>query len=168
MKILFFAVAVLTLCSCQSVRSNDPSSLAFDIPKGSTLTLNKPLPIGSGNTHVIIQAGEITTEKNKDLYNISCSFQMKAFGPRTITPDTFNISRTEDGREQASGPTIIRYYTEVYLQSDRNQDIIKLECSAWGDRRDGNFEVSHMQKALGDYFSFSFPEITNSNNAPKP
>ena len=83
---------------------------------------------------------------------------MKAFGPRTVKPDTFEIRRTEDGQEQASGPYIVHYYTEVYLYSEHNSDIIKLVCSVWADRLDGSFPVSEMQKALGDYFSFNFPE----------
>jgi len=158
-KTLIIATCLL-VSSCQSLRSNDPSSIAFDIPDGSTLSLNKNLFIDEGNTHTIIQRGKITTDKDKDLYNISCSLEMKAFGPRTIQPDTFQISRTEDGQEQASGPSIINYFTEVYLYSDHNSDIIKLVCSAWADKLDGNFPVAEMQKALGDYFSFSFPQHT--------
>jgi len=156
-KILILATCIL-VSSCQSLHSDDPTSIAFDIPDGSVLSLNKSLPIDAGNTHTIIQEGKVTTDKNKDLYNISCSLEMKAFGPRTINPDTFEIRRTEDGQEQASGPNIIHYYTEVYLYSDHNSDIIKLVCSVWADRLDGSFPVSEMQKALGDYFSFTFPE----------
>jgi len=156
MKTIIFTAATLLLTSCQSLKSDNPSSLNFDIPHGSTLTLNKELPVESGKTHTVIQAGKLTSYKEKDLYKVSCSFEMKAFGPRTVKPGTFQISRTEDGQEQASTPTIIRYYTEVYLYSGHNSDIIKLVCSVWGDRLDGSFPVSEMQKALGNYFSFSF------------
>lgn len=156
-QILIIAISIL-VSSCQSLHSNDPSSIAFDIPDGSTLSLNKNLPVDEGNTHTIIQGGKVTTEKSKDLYSISCRLEMKAFGPRTVNPDTFEIRRTEDGQEQASGPYIVRYYTEVYLYSDHNSDIIKLVCSVWADKLDGSFPVSEMQKALGGYFSFSFPQ----------
>jgi len=156
MKLLLVITTCLFISSCQSLHSNDPASLTFDIPDGSTLRLNKNLPVDKGNTHAVIQAGKISSEKNKDLYNISCRLEMKAFGPRTVKPDTFEISRTEDGQEQASGPYVINYYTEVYLHSDHNSDIIKLVCSVWADRLDGSFPVSEMQKALGDYFSFTF------------
>jgi len=161
MRAIIFATATILLTACQSVNSNDPSSLSFDIPDGSTLTLNKNLPVESGKTHAVIQSGKLTSYKEKDLYKISCSFEMKAFGPRTVKPDTFIISRTEDCQEQASTPSIIRYYTEVYLYSDHNSDIIKLVCSVWGDRLDGNFPVSEMQKALGDYFSFAFAKANH-------
>jgi len=158
MKLTFIAITTFFLTACMPFKSDDPNSLAFDIPPGSTLSLNKKLDIDSGNTHVVIQNAKVVREKDKNLYRVSCRFEMKAFGPRTIEPDTFNILRTEDGQEQASGPTILRYSTEIYLYSDHNADIIKLDCSTWGDRLDGSFPVSEIQKTLGDYFSFSFAQ----------
>jgi len=113
------------------------------------------------NTHVVIQHGKVVREKDKDLYHLSCRFEMKAFGSRTIEPDTFNIRRTEDSQEQASSPTILRYSTEVYLYSNHNSDIIKLDCSVWSDRLDGSFSVSDIQKTLRDYFSFTFTTKAN-------
>jgi len=62
------------------------------------------------------------------------------------------------GQAQASGPRILRYSAEIYLYSDHNADMIKLDCSTWGDRLDGRFPVSKIQKTLGDYFSFSFAQ----------
>ena len=154
-KVIILAASSLVLTSCMSMHSNDPSSLLFDIPDGSSLTLNKNLVVEKNNTHVVIQNGKIVTEKNKDLYNVSCAFEMKTFGPRMVIPDTFNVSRTEDGLERVS-VGIFRYNTEVYLYSSHNSDIIKLDCSVWGDATDGSFPVSEMQKTLGDYFSFNF------------
>ena len=149
-------ILVILLTGCQMLPATDPASIRFNIPKLSTLTLNKELPINKGHTHVVIQDGRIVSEKTKDLYNISCSFEMKAFGPRTIYPDTFQITRVEDGQERVSTPNLIAYYTEVYLHSEHNSDIIKLVCTTWGDAADGSFPVADMQKALGDYFSFTF------------
>ncbi len=160
MKTIIITASILCLTSCQTFQSSDPTSLAFNIPAGSILTLNKSLKIESGNTHAVIQNGKVVREKNKDLYNVSCRLEMKAFGPRTIEPDSFKINRVEDGQEQASGPTILRYSTEIYLYSDHNSDIIKLDCSTWGDRLDGSFPVSEIQKTLGDYFSFRFSPPT--------
>lgn len=39
-------------------------------------------------------------EKDKNLYNVSCRCEMKAFGPRTVEPDTFNIRHTEYAQAQ--------------------------------------------------------------------
>jgi len=160
MKFTIIAITTFFLSACMSFKSDDPNSLAFTIPAGSTITLNKKLDVDSGNTHVVIQNGKVVREKEKDLYRVSCRFEMRAFGPRTVKPDTFNIRRTEEGQEQASGPTILRYSTEIYLHSDHNSDIIKLDCSTWGDRLDGSFPVSEIQKTLGDYFHFNFPQTT--------
>ena len=140
------------------MQSTDPSSLFFNIPAGSTLTLNKTLQISKSNTHVLIQGGEQIKERDKNYYDISCRLDMKKFGPRTIKPETFRISRTEDGTNWISHPAMLRFYTEVHLQSDKGTDIIKLECQQYGDQIDRNFTVSEMAVALGDYFSFRFPD----------
>jgi hypothetical protein len=154
-SLLFFTFLV---SSCQSLHSNDPSSLAFEIPDGSTLTLNKDLEIPQGFTHALIQAGKARPEKGKNEYEINCSFDMRKFGPRTIKPEVFKITRTEDGHEWFSYLTIMRFYTIVYLESSQGTDVIKLECQQWGDGIDRNFTVAQMAEALGDIFSFSYSQ----------
>ena len=156
MKLILLPVAAFTLIACQSFHSNDPSSMFFNIPAGSTLTLNKDLKISPQNTHALIQGGKAVTENEKNEYSINCRLELKKFGPRTIKPETFKILRTEDGSEWVSQPAIKRFYTEVHLVSNKDTDIIKLECQVWGDNIDRNFTVSEMEDALGDYFSFTF------------
>ncbi len=166
MKLLFLIANVVLLSSCQTLQpnSNDPGSLNFNIPNGSTLILNKDIRVAKDHTHVTIQSGQITSDKHKNLYDLSCSFEMEAFGPRTIKPDTFSIRRTEDGQEEA-GAYFINYYTDIYLYSDHNSDIIKLACSVWGDEADDNFTVADIQQTLGSYFSFDFaqPDVSGTN-----
>ena len=48
----------------------------------------------------------------------------------------------------------MRFYTEVYLTSDKGTDIIKMECQEYGDPIDRNFTVAEMQQALGDLLVF--------------
>ena len=156
MKILLLTITFITLIACQSLQSNDPSSMFFNIPGDSTLTLNKDLEISSQNTHALIQAGKVITEKERNEYDINCRLDFKKFGPRTIKPETYNISRTEDGSEWVSQPAIKRFYTEVYLSSEKDTDVIKMECQEWGDSIDRNFTVSEMAEALGSYFIFNF------------
>jgi hypothetical protein len=157
MKLKLLPLILFTLCSCQSVRSDDPASIFFSIPKSSTLILNKNLDIADGDTHALIQYGKATTKSAVNKYDVACRFEVKKFGPRTIEPETFKIRRTEDGSEWVSPPSIKRFYTEVYLDSDKGSDVIKLMCQEWGDGIDKNFPVADMQKALGDYFTFKFP-----------
>lgn len=74
MKYLILIATSILLTSCQVLQSKDPSSLAFNIPAGSTLSLNKDIEINNEYTSAIIQAGKITAEKDKDLYQLNCSF----------------------------------------------------------------------------------------------
>jgi hypothetical protein len=150
--------AVLLLSSCQSMQSSDPSSLSFKMPDGSTLSLNKDLAIPDGKTHALLQAGKLTTDKDRDEYKLNCRFDVKDFGPRTIKPEVFTIRRTEDGQEKVSDAGIVRFYSDVYLDSDKGTDIIKLTCQEWGGKIDRNFTVTEMGEALGDFFTFTFPQ----------
>ena len=149
-------VVVLLLSSCQSMHTADPSSLSFKVPDGSTLSLNKDLEVPDGNTHALLQAGHLTTEKNRHEYNINCRFDVETFGPRTIKPEVFKIQRTEDGQIMVSQGGILRFYSDVYLQSDKGTDVIKLTCQQLGYTMDRTFSIAEMETALGDYFTFTF------------
>ena len=140
------------------MQSNDPTSLFFDIPDGSTLTLNQDLKITAKNTHVRIQAGKVMPSGSANEYEINCRFDVKNFGPRTIKPETFTIRRTEDGSEWFSYPTIKRFYTIMYLDSSQETDVINLECQYWGGGIDSNFTVAEMMTALGELFTIKFRE----------
>jgi len=100
------------------------------------------------------------SENEKNEYDINCRLDMKKFGPRTLEPEDFTITRSEDGFEWFSHDVIMRFYTELYLASSKGTDVIKLECQQWGDGNDWNFTVAEMASALGDYFSFTF-EVDN-------
>ena len=52
---------------------------------------------------------------------------------------------------------LFRYYTDVYLDSDKDTDAIKLTCQEHGDVTDRPFTIADMETALGDYFTFTFP-----------
>jgi len=156
-KTILFLVA-LTASSCATMYSDDPGSLAFSIPEGSTLSLNKKLSISPSDTHAVIQHGKETTDRDKNDYAINCRLDVKKFGPRTIEPEEFKITRTEDGQNWISQPSIMRFYTEIYLSSDKGTDIIKMVCQDYGDQTDRNFTVAEMQTALGEYVSFTFAE----------
>ena len=158
MKLLLSAIVLFSITSCQSMSSNDSDSMFFSIPEGSTLTLNDDLEITKLNTHALIQAGEVITEKEKNEYDINCRLEFKEFGPRTIKPETFHIRRTEDGSEWVSQPNIMRFYTEVYLSSEKDTDVIKMECQTWGDGIDRNFTVAEMAEALGQLLTFKFDD----------
>ncbi len=156
MKLIILPVILLLLTACQSLHSSDPESMFFSIPEGSTLSLNKKLTIPSNDTHAVIQGGKEIADKDRKDYAINCRLDFKEFGPRTIKPEEFKITRTEDGQNWISQPSILRFYTEIYLTSEKDTDIIKMVCQEYGGPIDRNFTVAEMAAALGDYFSFNF------------
>ena len=160
MKKSILFLALLTITSCQSMYSNDPNSLGFSIPKGSTLSLNNKLTIPQNDTHAVIQYGKEMTDNDRHDYDVNCRLDVKEFGVRTIEPEDFKVTRTEDGQNWISQPSILRFYTEIYLTSDKGTDIIKMVCQEYGDQTDYHFTVKEIETTLGDYFSFTFTEKT--------
>jgi hypothetical protein len=159
MHVKYLPIAALLLSSCATTQSTDPSKLSFKIPEGSTLALNKALEIPDGKTHTALQYGKTTTDKDRDDYKLNCRFDVKKFGPRTIKPETFRIRRSEDGQEWISQTAgILRNYTDVFLDSDKGTDVIKLSCQEQGYQMDRTFTISEMETALGEYFTFTFPK----------
>ncbi len=138
------------------MHSTDPDSMFFNIPKGSTLSLNKALSISKADTHGVIQNGVQVNDDNKKDYDINCRLDFKKFGPRTIEPEKFTVTRTEDGSNWVSRPSILRFYTEVHLSSSKGTDIIEMVCQVYADQIDRNFTVAEMQTALGDFITFTY------------
>jgi hypothetical protein len=156
MRLATFLLLPILLSACQSIPSDNPGSLSFRVPPGSTLSLNKNLDIADGNTHVMIQSGRLTTEQKRNNYVVACRVNFRDFGPRTIEPEVFNILRTEDGEGWVSRPNIYSYTTEIYLGSEKGTDIIKIVCNTWAMPPSVNFSYAEIEQALGDYFTFSF------------
>ena len=159
MKLILLTLATFLISSCQSMHSNDPNSLFFSIPEGSTLSLNKEMTFSPRDTHGTIQAGKLISDNDREFYDVNCRLDFKKFGPRTIEPETFSITRTEDGQNWISQPSILRFYTEVYLASNKDTDIIKMVCQIYGDANDRNFTVAEMQTALGDFISIKYTTV---------
>lgn len=157
-KLLSTGSLLLTLTACQGTQSHDPSLLSFRIPEGSTLALDKPVEIPAGNTHALFQSGSLITESGSNLYEVSCRFEVRSFGPRTIEPEVFRIRRTEDGQRRASDAGLWVFFSEIHLESDKSTDIIMLRCQSWGYGMNWHFSVTDMKTALGDYFTFNFAQ----------
>ena len=158
MSIKLIPFAILLLSSCQTTQSTDPSQLTFKIPDGSTLSLNNNLEIPADKTHATLQFGKVTTDKERNDYKLNCRFDVKEFGPRTVEPEVFSIRRSESGQEwisQAAG--LLRNYTDVFLDSNKGTNVIKLTCQEQGYAKDGTFTISEMETAVDDYFTFTFP-----------
>jgi hypothetical protein len=148
---------MLCLPSCSTLQSDDPASLAFVIPAGSTLVVKETVPIDISNTHATIQFGKFIRDRDRQDYEVNCRIDYREFGPRDIEPETYRITRTEDGNQWISQPAIMRYYTEVHLESDRGTDVIEMVCQQYGSQTDKHFTVADMQATLGDIARFAYP-----------
>ncbi len=156
MKPLILLIIVSAISSCASLHSNDPNSMLFSIPEGSTLSLNNEMTLSHEVTHGLIQFGKEITDNDREFFDINCRLDFKKFGPRTIEPETFTITRTTDGQNWIAQPTRLRFYTEVYLASNKDTDVIKMVCQIYGDPSDRNFTVAEMQTALGDFITINY------------
>ena len=128
------------------------------MPANSTLALNKPLEISAGYTHALLQSGKLTHENERNLYETSCRFDIKSFGPLTIEPERFKIRRTDYGSVIASQGGLWEYFTEIRLDSDRSTDVIMLRCQQWGYNLHSQPSIQEIKTALGEYFTFTFPQ----------
>ncbi len=155
MKFIIILMAIF-LSACQQVKSNDPESLLFSIPIGSTLILNKKMIIPEFFSHGDIQFGKSINEIDIDDYYINCRLDFMQLGPRIIEPQAFIVSGTNDGQNWVSQSGILRFYTEVHLKSKKGTDVIEMVCQEYGDQLDNNFSVADMQKNLGEYMQFLF------------
>ena len=109
------------------------------------------------NTHATIQFGKFIRDRDRKNYDVNCRIDFREFGPRQIEPETYRITRTEDGNHWVSQPVVMRYYTEVHLESDKGTDIIKMVCQQYGSQTDKHFTVADMQATLGDTARFDYP-----------
>lgn len=157
-KILFI-VALIGLSACQTNPSTDPNELTFSVPIGSSLILNETLQIEHLYTHALLQNGKQISQKENDDYQINCSLEFKKFGPSSIEPQIFNVTKRFDSQDLVSTSNIYRYSTELFLSSKQGTDIIKLVCQQYGDGADRNFTVAEMQAALEPIMSIEFLDI---------
>lgn len=138
--------------------------LSFRVPGGSTLSLNEPIEIPAGRTHAFIQSGQLTTESARNQYYLGCRLNFREFGPRTIEPEVFTIRRDEHSEGWESRPNFYFYRSEIFLDSEKGTDVIKLECDRWAVPPSSNFSFADMQQTLGDYLTFNFDFPVQAEN----
>ena len=100
-KIIIVILASL-LFGCQTAGSTNEASLWFKIRSGSKLVLNKPLDIPSGMAHIFLQKGQLSS--GVDNYTVSCSFEVRNLGPKSVRPDTFLITDSSTRRSGSHNP----------------------------------------------------------------
>ena len=157
MKKMFLLVFIIALAGCRTPATYDVNSFAFIIPKGSKLVLKQKLTIPTGSAHIKFQQGKQVG--GVDEYTVNCQFRVKNLGPQDIQPDTFLITNAGDGEEWVSAPSIRRFYKNLFLKSDEQEEVMTMICQVWSTPPRGrSISVPQMREALGDYFSFEFAE----------
>jgi hypothetical protein len=150
-----FVLSALMLAGCQTTATTDVNSFWFKIRPGSTLVLNQPVEIPAGEAHVDLQNGQLAD--GVDEYTVSCTFTIENLGPRTVTPDTFQITDASDSQAWISQPDIMRFYKELRLKSERQPEVLTLVCQDWDGPLQGRpVTVGEIRKAVGAYFTFRF------------
>jgi hypothetical protein len=148
-------VIAALLAGCQTVGTNDTASINFRIPRGSKLVLNREFTIPAGVAHVVFQDGEPGPAANE--FEVNCRFEVRDLGPRVIQPDSFLITRWGSQREWVNQPSILRFYKDFHLKSERQADIMPMICQVWSYPLIGRpVTIRQVQEALGEYFTFEF------------
>ncbi|MGB5261791.1 MAG: hypothetical protein WBO34_14900 [Gammaproteobacteria bacterium] len=157
MKALCVMVMGTLLAGCQSMATNDRSSIWFKMPPGSELVLNRALTIPTQRAHIMLQHGKVAVAANE--FEVACRFEVRDLGPRIIQPDTFLITSYSSQQEWEHQPHTKRFYKTLRLKSKHQSRIMPMVCEYIDWPLSGRpVTLVQIEEALGDYFSFRLPE----------
>lgn len=157
MKVLYVIITGLALNGCQSMATDDRSSPWFRMPHGSELVLNRALTIPAQRAHIMLQHGE--PHRTSSSFEVACRFEIRDLGPRVVQPDSFLITGYSNQEEWEDHPHTRRYYKTIRLKSERQPGILPMVCEYFDwPLRGRPVTQTQIEEALGDYFSFRFPE----------
>ncbi len=147
---IFLLSCSFLLLSCQTT----PDERHF--ASGDAVSLNRSLNVPALFSHVILQYGEVIDEVDLYAYDTSCIVDSKNLGPGNIQPQSYEVSKVTYNEEMFSdGGAIIRYFTEIYLDSDEPDKNLILTCQKLDDTMmHHSFPVDEIKQASGRYFSF--------------
>ncbi len=166
------------LCACQSLNSQNENSPYYQIPAGSTLTLNKEIDIPAGKAAVYIQNGQIVESSGQvHEYDAYCKLEMRAIKdvPQPVKADQFVILKAKQetrlsradfmllasnnlrllAGKMDGGPSQKLQATLLDLRSEKQPEVFRLTCQRWDTRTTVStpLTVSEIRKALSDVFA---------------
>jgi hypothetical protein len=157
MKTLYAMATGLMLAGCQSMSTNDRSSIWYKMPSGSELVLNRALTIPPQRAHIMLQHGKAAMAASR--FEVACRFEVRDLGPRIIEPGTFLITGYSSQEEWENHPHTKRFYKTFRLTSKNQSGIMPMVCEYYDWPLSGRpVTVAQIEEALGDYFSFKFAE----------
>lgn len=148
----------------------------FSVPLGSTFTLHREITIPPDQTSVYLQNGTLGASRDVDFYKPNCKFELFTISveARRVKPDTFVVIRIVDQREDVSltwptyaglgmasgdGPIHLTFSTTMYLESNIQPDVFRMNCKRWDHPAIGEFvSINEMRQALGDYFTLELAD----------
>jgi hypothetical protein len=176
------AVPILVFCAglpltgCESQLIKDENSQFYSVPLGSELILHREITIPPDQTSVYLQYGQIAASREIDFYRPHCKFELYKISTksRVVKPDTFVVIKIVDQREDVSvgvpayaslglsyvdGPLHLTYSTAMYLKSEVQPDVFRIDCKRWDDPAIGEYlSISEMREALGDYITLKLAD----------
>jgi hypothetical protein len=156
-KALYVMAMGLVLAGCQSMATDDRNSAWFRMPPGAELVLNRALTIPAQRAHIMLQHGTAAVAASE--YEVACRFEVRDLGPRIIQPDTFLITGYSSQQEWENYPHTKRFYKTIRLQSKQPSGVMPMVCEYFDWPLHGRpVTQAQIEEALGDYFSFRFPE----------
>ena len=171
---LLFAVLLLSLAACQSIRENQARwHRTHDVPAGSMVSLERAVAFPADRANVYIQDGQVRPYGSVDLYSPHCELIVRAdiSHARTVAPDTFEIYRSVQeinpiyGMQTSgsasfpgTGESRAMFQTTMYLRSKRQPHVHKLVCGHWVyASSDDYLTVAQIRAVLGKLMVLRLP-----------
>jgi len=162
-------LAGLLLGACQSSPVDPETSLTYNIPSGSTVTLHARISIPAGSATIYIQGGEVKPFRDIRRYHAHCSLEVKTLhdSVQVIKPDVFTIHRSyfneysaapatpflhtrRIAQDDSDGGMLIQMQRVMYLRSTQQPDVFRLTCLQWAYTPDyEHLSVAEVRQALG-------------------
>jgi hypothetical protein len=167
------AAALLTACQTTAYEGNENSPY-YQVPVGSRLTLNRDLAIPANQAGVYLQGGQVVPQAQVNMYHPHCKFELRRVPDTALTvrPDEFVITRAVQNEQHSvraplqlaagpgfratraqedGGPTVQAYVTRLNLRSERQPDVLRLNCGQWGyPPHTEHVSIQQIRKALGE------------------
>src|SRR5216684_2603759 len=165
------------LCACQSLNSQNENSPYYQIPAGSTLTLNKEIDVPAGKAAVYIQNGQIVDSSGQvHEYDPYCNLEMRAIKdvPQPVKSDQFVVLKSKQetklsradfmllasnnlllAGKMGGGPSQKLQSTLLDLRSEKQPEVFRLTCQRWDTRTTVStpLTVGEIRKTLSDVFA---------------
>jgi len=186
MKPIAMSLLALLLAACQSAGFRfSEDSPHYPPPVGTRVILHQPLTIPPGHASTYVQFGRTMRFAEVDQYHAHCRFEVNRVGSseQTVMPDEFRATRTEleqrdsvrrgettrlaaagaprvlaaAGRNSGSMGVIV-YVTRMKLHSDRQPEVLRLDCGHWStDPHDEFLTLNQIRATLRPLMSVQLP-----------